>query len=202
MNQDRTRQAAGLAVWCMIALVMQTASRADGKADAAETPDALIRRAAAAEQAGLTNEAVTAYESLLRQDATFETVVGQRLVDLYIGKGQASEALARAARVARRPPAPHAFLAGVYSRLNMNKEAELLLKKAVAEERSPHTRVTLQWQLADIQARQGDTAAAMATLADARDKAPADALRQTSAQRLDALRGQAARQKPKAEDAP
>jgi len=184
-----------------------------GRADTPppETTEALMRRATAAERAHRTAEAASAYESLLRRDTAFETVVAPRLVTLYADSGQTAQALSWAVRVSRRQPDPKAYLAGVYARLGQWKESELLLRQAAQGEPDPRKRTALQWQLAEAQERQGDGAAALATLAGARDAAADDALQKTSVQRLDALRRRLAaaqakppptRVTPKAEDKP
>lgn len=147
-----------------------------------------MRRAADAEKACRTNEAVTAYALLLRNDPSFEPVVGPRLVSLFIGSGQASEALAWATRLARRHPDPAVYLAGVHGRLGQWKEAEFMLRKTLAGERDARRRARLMWELADSQESQGDTDTALATLTTARDSSPDEALRSTSAERLEALR--------------
>ncbi len=178
---------------------------------AEETAEAMMRRATAAERAQRTAEAAAAYESLLRRDTAFETVVAPRLVTLYADSGQTAQALSWAVRVSRRQPDPKAYLAGVYARLGQWKESELLLRQAAQGERDPRKRAALQWQLADIQERLGDGPAALATLARSRDAAPDEEFQRTSVQRLDALRRRLAaapakptptRVTPKAEDKP
>jgi lipopolysaccharide biosynthesis regulator YciM len=174
-------------VWCLLALGLSALCQA------AETPDqetatALMNRAAEAEKACQTNEAITAYTRLLQRDSTSESVVGQRLVQLYMGGGQAADALAWATRVARHHPEPASYLAGVYARLGQWKDAELLLRKTLAHERDTRKRTRLSWQLADLQERQGDTDAARLTLAAARNDGIDEVLNATTTQRLEALK--------------
>ena len=161
----------------------QTASSSPG-----ETVETLIRRASSAEQACRTNEAIDAYERLLYRDTTYEAIVAPRLVNLYIGCGQALPALTWAARVSRSHPEQKAYLAAVYARLGQLKESELVLREALRDTRAPHRRVTLLWQLADVQESQGNSGAAFATLTAAQSASPDNRLRETSAQRRDALR--------------
>jgi len=153
-----------------------------------ETAETLIRRASSAEKACRTNEAIEAYERLLYRDTTYEAIVAPRLVNLYIACGQALPALTWASRVSRRHPEQKAYLAAVYARLGQMKESELVLREALRDTRAPHQRITLLWQLADVQESQGDSGAALATLSAAQNTAPDNRLRETSAQRLDALR--------------
>jgi len=145
---------------------------------------ALAKRAAAAEKNGLTNEAVFAYTQLLERDISLVSVVGARLVELEIARNEPAAALRWAVRVARRHPQPDAYLSGVYARLGQWKESELLLRKALADERAPDRRVPLLWQLADAQERQGELEAARLTLARAVDEAGSAALKTTARQRL------------------
>jgi len=153
-----------------------------------ETVETLILRASSAEQACRTNEAIEVYERLLNRDTTYEAIVAPRLVNLYIACGQALPALTWASRVSRRHPEQKAYLAAVYARLGQMKESELVLREALRDTRAPHQRITLLWQLADVQESQGDSGAALATLSAAQNTAPDNRLRETSAQRLDALR--------------
>jgi len=182
------------------------ASGADGQAEAA---DATMRRAASAERAGRTNEAVSAYVSLLARDTACEAVVAPRLVSLYAGSGDSAQALAWAARAARGQPCPKAYLAGVYALIGQLAEAEFLLRDALRDERDPYRRTPLLWQLAEVQERQGRNEAARATLDLAHDASNDERLRQTTEQRLaalanrmDASRPPCSKDQPTAEDKP
>ena len=172
---------------CLAALGT-AASGQTASSSPSETVETLIRRASSAEQACRTNEAIEAYERLLYRDTTYEAIVAPRLVNLYIGCGQALPALTWAARVSRRHPEQKAYLAAVYARLGQMKESELVLHEALRDNRAPHQRVTLLWQLADVQESQGNSEAALATLTAAQNASPDNRLRETSVQRLDALR--------------
>ncbi|MEI7899146.1 MAG: hypothetical protein WCK89_02765 [bacterium] len=202
-------KASGL-IGCLMVLGMSTYARASEQRPEESTAE-LIRRGTTAEKTRRNADAITAYEELLRRDTSFEAVVAPRLVNLYIDGGQSAAALSWAARVSCRQPDPKAYLAGVHARLGQWKESELILRQSLREEREPRKRLPLMWQLADAQEGQGDGESALATLAGARDAAPDDRLRKTSAQRLNALhhRLDAAqtkqpptRGKPKAEDTP
>ncbi len=210
MTRTGTRLRANAWVWCLMALGPAAFCRADA-AGLPEAAEAAMRRAASAESAGRTNEAVCAYERLLACDTSCESVVAPRLAQLYAGSGNAAQALAWAARAARRHPSPKAYLAGIYALLGQLAESELLLREAVRDERDPLRRTPLLWQLADIQERLGEGDAALATLAQARGAADDERLRTTSAQRLDAMRSRlaaarpaepGARPQPSAEDKP
>ena len=171
-----------------LATLGTAASGQTAPSSSSETVETLIRRASSAEQACRTNEAIEAYERLLNRDTAYEAIVAPRLVNLYIGCGQALPALTWAARVSRRHPEQKAYLAAVYARLGQMKESELVLREALRDTRAPHRRVTLLWQLADVQESQGDSGDALATLTAAQNAAPDNRLRETSAQRRDALR--------------
>jgi tetratricopeptide (TPR) repeat protein len=197
-------------VWCLLALVSARFVLAE-TAGQPETPEAVMRRAVSAEREGRTNEAVCAYERLLAYDTAYESVVTPRLISLYSGSGNAAQALAWAARAARRQPRPKAYLSGVYALLGQLTESELLLREAVLDEREPLQRAPLLWQLAEIQERQGKGEAALATLVQACAAATDERLRATAAQRLAALRSRleaarparpAASSQPMAEDTP
>ena len=196
MKRNGIRLFRGGLAGCLLALVTAVPGRAETPR-AEETAEALMRRATAAERDRRTADATAAYESLLRRDTAFEAVVAPRLVALYADSGQTAQALSWAVRVSRRQPDPKAYLAGVYARLGQWKESELLLRQAVHDERDTRKRVTLQWQLADAQERQGNGDAALVTLASTRDAAPDEKLQQTSVQRLDALRRRLAAAQPK-----
>ncbi|MDA3924125.1 MAG: hypothetical protein PF904_05445 [Kiritimatiellae bacterium] len=180
-------------------------------ATATETVAILMRRGVSEENAGRTAEAVKTYTKLLTLDTTFEATVAPRLVALYVTLKDPAAALSWAARVARKHPAPQAYLAGVYARLGQWKESELLLRRAAHDEQVTDRRVTLLWQLAEVQENQSDGAAALKTLTDASRTSQTEALRNTSALRLDALRHRLAetrerqqptRPEPQAEDTP
>lgn len=147
----------------------------------------LLSRATLAEGAGRAADAIAAYEELLRRDRSCEGVIAPRLVLLYADGGQAVQALSWAVRVARRMPVPNAYLAAVHARLGQWRESELLLRQALREEPEPRGRLSLLWQLADVQERLGDAEGALATLAGAREAAPDEESRRTSMQRRDAL---------------
>ena len=158
------------------------------KRPATESIEDLMRRGVSAENSHRTADAAAAYEKLLQRDNSYEATVAPRLVNLYVAMDQAAPALSWAARVARRHPEPKAYLAGVYSRLNQQKEAESILRQAVRDTRDPLKRVPLLWQLAQTQESQGEGQAAMATLEEARDSAQDEGMRQTSSMRIHALR--------------
>lgn len=181
--------------WCLLALGAACFS-AKAETNAVGISQALMRRGTEADRAGRAVEAIAAYEALLRNDSRFESVVAPRLVKLYGDRGQAADALAWAARVARRQPAPKAYLAGIYQRLGQKQEAELLLRQAISESRTPDQRVPLFWQLADLQESMGEKDAACETLTVTCDTAHEAALKKTSRQRLDALRKRCAQPRP------
>lgn len=187
MRHISTRLKMSCLGWCLLALGGASFS-AVPETKVAETSQAIMRRGTEADRAGRAVEAIAAYEALLRNDTRFEAVVAPRLVKLYSDRGQAADALAWAARVARRQPAPKAYLAGIYERLGQKQEAELLLRQAISEERAPAQRVPLLWQLADVQEGQGDRDAARATLAGICETIQDAALKRTTIQRLEALR--------------
>jgi len=148
----------------------------------------LMRRGVSAENSHRMDDAAAAYEKLLQHDTTFEATVAPRLVNVYLSMNRPAPALSWATRVARHHPDPKAYLAGVYSRLDQHKEAELLLLQALREAGDPIRRVPLLWQLAETQESQGDSQSAMTTLADARDATKDAGLQQTSTLRIKALR--------------
>lgn len=158
------------------------------KQSTTESVGDLMRRGISAENSHRLSVAAEAYEKLLQRDTTFEATVAPRLVNLYLAMNQPAPALSWATRVARHHPEPQAYLAGVHSRLNQHKEAELLLRKAVHKTADPIRRVPLLWQLAGTQESQGDNQSAMTTLAEARDATKDAALRQTSTLRIKALK--------------
>lgn len=144
----------------------------------------LARRAMDAEQAGRPDEAIRAYEELLRQDLSFESVASARLVELYTAAGRAPQALAWARKAAAGRPDPQAYLAGVYAGLGQLKEAEILLRQTISHTADTEKLTPLLWQLADVQERQGETAAALATLASACARSLHPGQKSTSRQRL------------------
>ena len=103
-------------------------------APGAETSASALKRLGADEErAGHPAAAADAYAALLRLDASSESLLTLRLVELNIAGGRPAEALAWARRAARRHPTPQAYLAGVYARIGQWKEAELLLRQALAQ---------------------------------------------------------------------
>jgi len=210
MKRKEKQRIKGRLAGCLLALGLALPVRAE-EARAAGSSEALMLRATTAEKAHRGAEAACAYERLLRSDASYESVVAPRLVDLYTASGKPAEALSWAVRVARRHPDPNAYLACVHARLGQWKESELILRKALASEKAPEKRAALLWQLADAQEQLGDADAALATLLGACEAAPNKHLQRTTSQRLDALRlrrAAAQSQKPaapgrlKAEDTP
>lgn len=158
---------------------------------------ALVKRAADAEKAGRADEAIRAYEELLRQNPSFMQVAAPRLVELYTASQKAPQALAWARKIAPGRPDPQAYLAGVYAALGQFKEAEMLLRQTLAAAENEHQRLPLLWQLADVQEQQGDCSAALATLNAACSDIGSDMLLKTSRERLSRLQ---ARQRTRTND--
>lgn len=152
--------------------------------DQARPGTELARRAMDAERQGRPGDAIRAYEELLRHDPSFGNVAAHRLVELYTAARQAPQALAWARKVAPGRPDPQAYLAGVYAGLGQWKDAEMLLRQAVAAASGCEKLTPLLWQLADVQERQGETGAALATLAAACSDTRDESLRKTSLARL------------------
>lgn len=185
MNKAITNAAAFGAA---LALLL-TAAAATAGGTAKDRPSAdLARRAAAAESAGRADDAIRAYEELLRHDPAFIHVAAPRLVELYTASRQAPQALAWARKLAHDRPDPQAYLAGVHAGLGQLKEAEMLLRQTIAATAESDKLPPLRWQLADVQERQGDTGAALATLAAACSDTRNDPLLQTSRKRLAQMR--------------
>lgn len=157
------------------------------KQSVTESLEDLMHRGVAAENSHQMADAAVAYEKLLQRDTTFEATVVPRLVNLYISMKQPAPALSWATRVARRHPEPKAYLAGVHSRLNQHKEAELLLLQAIRKTDDPMRHVPLLWQLAETQENQGESQRALTTLRNALDATKDADLRQTSNLRIKAL---------------
>lgn len=157
------------------------------KHSSTESVAELMRRGVSAEKNHQSATAAQAYEQLLQHDTTFEATVAPRLVNLYISMNRPASALSWARRIARHHPEPKAYLAGVHSRLNQNKEAELLLRQALRKINDPTQRTPLLWQLAQTLENQGDNQGAMTTLENARDTANNAAMRQTATRRIKAL---------------
>lgn len=183
---------AGLA--CAAVLLACAGAAGAPKADANAADGTLAERAAAAERDGRFREAAAAYTALLEQDDAFEPVVAPRLVGLHTRLGETAQALAWAARVARRHPQPAAYLAGVYARLGQYPDAEAALRQALRDAPDTARRLPLLWQLAETQEKAGAPGAARETLLLARQAAPDDTRRAATSQRLEAL---AARQRGK-----
>ncbi|MDX9866533.1 MAG: hypothetical protein RBT78_01280 [Kiritimatiellia bacterium] len=181
-----------LALAGCLAATAFAASAQNGVRENGETPEALARRAAAAERACRTNEAISLYERLIGRDASREPLAVARLAELHAGRGDAREALAWAARAAARHPAPQAYQAGVLTRLGQLSEADLLLREALARETEPRRRVPLLWQQAEVQERLGQTAAALSTLRAARGLVEDPATRGVTDRRLAELERRAA----------
>ena len=152
--------------------------------DQARPGTELARRAMDAERQGRPGDAIRAYEELLRHDPSFGNVAAHRLVELYTAARQAPQALAWARKVAPGRPDPQAYLAGVYAGLGQWKDAEMLLRQAIAAASGCAKLTPLLWQLADVQERQGETGAALATLAAACSDTSDESLRKTSLARL------------------
>lgn len=155
----------------------------------------LARRAMDAERQGRPGDAIRAYEELLRHDPSFGNVAAHRLVELYTAARQAPQALAWARKVAPGRPDPQAYLAGVYAGLGQLKDAEMLLRQAVAATSGCDKLTPLLWQLADVQERQGETGTALATLAAACSDTRNESLRKTSLARLAQLQARQRTQK-------
>jgi len=172
------------------------------KQSTTESVGDLMRSGVSAENSHRTADAAAAYEKLLQRDTTFEATVAPRLVNLYLSMNQSAPALSWATRVARRHPAPKAYLAGVYARLGQHKEAELMLRQAICNTPAAAQRVPLQWQLAEAQEHQGEEKAAEATLEQAYSSAKNNDLQKTSAQLLTALRKRLATRHAKQTAAP
>jgi len=172
------------------------------KQSAAESVRDLMRRGVSAENSHRTANAAEAYEKLLQRDTTFEATVAPRLVNLYLSMNQPAPALSWATRIARRHPAPKAYLAGVYARMGQHKEAELMLRQAIRNTPAAAQRVPLQWQLAEAQEHLGEEETAKATLEKACRATENNDLRKTSAQRLTALRKRLAARHAKQTAAP
>lgn len=189
MSQAPKKRMAVLACAAVL-LACAGAAAAPAAADAARTDPsgaAAARRAADAERDGRFREAAAAYAALLEQEAAFEPVVAPRLVSLHTRMGETAQALAWAARVARRHPEPAAYLAGVYARLGLFQDAKAALRQALREAPDAARRLPLLWQLAETQEQAGDPGAARETLHLARQTAPDESRRAATARRIDAL---------------
>ncbi|MDD4101394.1 MAG: hypothetical protein PHU80_02020 [Kiritimatiellae bacterium] len=180
-----------------LALLLTTAcALAEEKVKGCHLAD-LARRATEAERAGCTGDAISAYEELLRQDPSYNSVAAPRLVELYTASGQASHALAWARKAAPGRPDPQAYLACVYASLGQFKEAEMILRQAVTATSDCEKLLPLLWQMADVQEKQGDYSAALATLNAACTANRNESMHKTSLARLPQLQ---ARQRPQKND--
>ncbi len=119
------------------------------------------------EKSGSKAEAAGTYEQIIKADPAAQTVLAPRLVDLYIDTKQLPKAMAWAREVMKTNPDPQAYLAGVYTRIGMTKEARAILAEEIKKANEPRREMLLNWQLADASEKAGDIEAARAALADA-----------------------------------
>ncbi len=119
------------------------------------------------EKSGSKTEAAGTYEQIIKADPTARAVLAPRLVDLYIDSKQLPKAMTWTREVMKTNPDPQAYLAGVYARIGMTKEARAILAEEIKKAREPRRKMLLNWQLADASEKAGDIEAARAALADA-----------------------------------
>lgn len=117
---------------------------------------ALIEQATTYDVAGDKQKAADTYEKIVKADPAKGKVLSDRLVKLYAQLGKKEDTLRWAKEVMKDNPDPQAYLAGVYSLLADHKEAESILEKEIAAEKTPHRQLILNWQLADVCEKKGD----------------------------------------------
>lgn len=133
------------------------------------------------ERAGNKRDAAATYEQIIARDPTSRGVLAPRLVELYLDTGRAAAAVACARQVAPATPAPNAYLAHVYTRLNMTTEARGLLELEIQRAPTPERAWPLRLQLSELLARTGDTNAARRVLAEGAAALPEGPLKDAAA---------------------
>ena len=128
------------------------------------SPPKLSALAENCERSGDLLGAAAAYERLIERDPTQRMILARRLVQIYAQEGLAEKALKWAHVVMERNPEPQAYLAGVYTLLGKLDEAKDILEKLAAERKEPRQKLTLSWQLAEVDEKRGDIRAAEKTL--------------------------------------
>jgi lipopolysaccharide biosynthesis regulator YciM len=111
-------------------------------------------------QAGFIQEAARMYEQLLAHDVSCRRIIAPLVIDLYIMNKQPEKALECATAAMNDMPDSIVFIAEVYTRLNMCREAELLLEKELPRETSLERRIKLLHLLTRSYVKSGHLAAA------------------------------------------
>jgi tetratricopeptide (TPR) repeat protein len=117
--------------------------------------DALKSKAEYFLQLGQADEAAAVYEELILADPASGNVINPLLVDLYIKANEPEKALEKAKAHMITTPDPPAYLAQVYSRMNMFTEAEAILRQEISGEEKTSRLVVLYFQLTGIQSDAG-----------------------------------------------
>jgi tetratricopeptide (TPR) repeat protein len=197
MTRIITRLKACGKIWCLVTLgagllCRGSEARVANATPAGAVPTNLVATATAAERAGRLSEATAAYEALLATDDRHASVLAPKLVNLYIRQHRPERALSWAHKVMAGRPDPEAYLAGVLTQLDQWKESELLLRSTLSNTSDPLRRVTLLWQLSEVQEHQGGREAALQSLSAARGEAQGTSLQAAAAARLEAVRSRPA----------
>ena len=144
-----------------VSLAASVAVSADSSARTAEQ---WKREAEARLRAGEKRQAADAYENAVRLEPAARVQLAPVLARLYAETKTADKALGWAKIAMERSPDPQAYLAGVYQSLGQAAQAQSILVRELGKTNAPPRVLSLNWQLADLQLRQGETNAALATL--------------------------------------
>jgi len=102
-------------------------------------------------------KAAEIYEEIIEHDPSKRLALANRLVKIYGEAGVTNKALKWAEAVMEWNPDPQAYLAGVHAMLGNYGEAREILANELAEVGQSRRRLTLQWQLADVYEKEGNT---------------------------------------------
>jgi tetratricopeptide (TPR) repeat protein len=140
--------------------------------------------AAKLERAGKRLEAIAAYEQLAKEKPASRKILARKLAILHAEAGNRAKALGWAKEVTKKHPDPQAYLAEIHARLGNHKAADAILQEEISNAKDLRRKVTLLWQLADLQECQGLLKEAEKTLATALASAEGRPEEETASRRL------------------
>ena len=119
-----------------------------------ETKD-LREKARLLEQADEKGSAAMVYEQIVRKEPAQSDFLAPHIARLYAESGWTNQALAWAEKAAQNNPDPAAFRAGILTLLGDYTQAESILESELNQAETPHQKIILYWQLADVCERKG-----------------------------------------------
>jgi len=132
---------------------------------------------------GQFSEAAQVYEKIIQADPSSSNMITSLLVDLYIKSRQPEKAVNSARSAMASSTDPNAYLASVYTKLNMFNEAIAVIENELKTETLPNRRMALLFQQVQVYEKAGNLDAAQSIAQNALDESAGTA-HEAAAKRL------------------